>query len=370
MCTNARRPAFTLVELLVVIVIIAILVSLLLPAVQQAREAARRMSCSNNLKQFGLALHNYVDAWASLPFMRGGTNTELLGDIGYENTSRDCMSGVVSLIPYMEQEPLYDQISTSNFGPVPWYSTVYWDMQLPVLVCPSDIVITGGRGNSSYKFCMGTTYWRNADVWGSPLNGMFGQTHSRANKAMGVWFDEDIARRCRTYKFQDVRDGLSNTLAISERRIGNYQNDQDIANVAYDGYIARVDNDAKLAREACFETVETKLGTHAKKYNPNVRIIGGQGSPARFRPGERWADGRPYYAGFNTIIGPNGPSCAEDNGDYYNGVYTASSRHSGIVNAVMGDGSVRKFSENIDADVWVALGTRAGDETFEMPDAG
>ncbi len=368
MSANAsRRPAFTLVELLVVIIIIAILVALLLPAVQQAREAARRMSCSNNLKQIGLALHNYVDAWSALPPMRGGTNSELIGEVGSEMTSRDCLSGLVGLIPYIEQESLFEQIATSNFGPVPWYPTKYWDMQLSGLVCPSDRLYDGGRGNSSYKFCMGTIYWRNADLWGSQLNGMFGQTHTRANKTMGTWYDPDIARRSRVYRFQDVRDGLSNTLALSERRIGNYENDQDIGNVAYDGYVVRVDNDAKIGRDNCLVTVVTKLGTFAKKYNPNVRIIGGQGSLARFRPGERWADGRPYYAGFNTIIPPNGPSCAEDNGDYFNGIYSASSKHPGMVNAVMGDGSVRKFTDSIDADVWVALGTRAGDETFEMP---
>ena len=112
-----RRPAFTLVELLVVIVIIAILIALLLPAVQQARETARRVSCSNNLKQLGLATHNYVDAWASLPPMRGGTNTDVIGDLGFVTTNRDTMSGLVGLIPYMEQEVLFEQIATSNFGP-------------------------------------------------------------------------------------------------------------------------------------------------------------------------------------------------------------------------------------------------------------
>jgi prepilin-type N-terminal cleavage/methylation domain-containing protein/prepilin-type processing-associated H-X9-DG protein len=364
----SRKAAFTLMELLVVIMIIGILVALLLPAVQQAREAARKMSCSNNLKQFGLALHNYVDSWSSLPPMRGGTNTELVGEIGFETTSRDSMSGIVSLIPFLEQETLFDQIATSNFGPVPWYSTIYWEMQIPGLVCPSDQVIRGASGNCSYKFCMGTIYWRNSDLWGSPLNGMFGMTHTRANKAMGDWYDPDIARQSKVYRLQDVQDGLSSTIAMSERRIGNYQNDQDIANVAYDGYFGRLDNDARIARENCLVTVRTKTGSYAKKYNPNVRIIGGQGSVARFRPGERWGDGRPYYAGFNTIIPPNGPSCAEDNGDWYSGVYSASSQHPGMVNAVMGDGSVRKFSDTIDADVWVALGTRAGDETFEMPE--
>jgi prepilin-type N-terminal cleavage/methylation domain-containing protein len=369
-----KRPAFTLVELLVVIAIIAILVALLVPAVQKAREAARRVSCSNNLKQLGLALHNYVDSWNSLPYMRGGTNTPVTGTAGYNLTSRDTLSGLVGLMPYLEQEQLFDQIASSNYGPMPYMSTVYWDTQVKGLLCPSGEAIGGRRGNSNYKFCMGTTFWRNNDIWGDPLNGMFGITHTRGNKAMGAWFREDIAMLSRTYSFEDVKDGLSNTIAMSERRIGSYNNDQDIGNVAYEGFLGipptNLDpiEQVDWARDNCLETVETMLGTTAKKYNPNVLIIGGRGSVARDRPGERWADGRPYYAGFNTIIGPNGPSCALDNGDSYPGVYTASSYHDNCVNMVLGDGATKRINETIDTRVWMAMGTRANDELFEMPD--
>ena len=367
-----KKPAFTMVELLVVIAIIAILVALLLPAVQKAREAARRVHCTNNLRQLGLALANYVDAWSSYPPMRGGTNTPLTGEIGFTLTSRDSLSGIVGLLPYLEQEILYEQIESSNFGPVPWYSTQYWDMQVPTLVCPSDMVIKGRRGNCSYKFCMGTTYWRNADYityGGSELNGMFGITHTRGNRQMGTWFNEIIAARSKTFKDSDIRDGKSSTIAMSERRIGDYNNDQDIANVAYAGFIgARVDNDPEIAMRKCLETVETRTGGRARKYNPNVPIIGSLAwGPPRDRPGERWADGRPYYAGFNTIVNPNGPSCAENNGDWYNGVYTASSRHGSMVMVLLADGSVRKINDVVDSKVWWALGTRAGNETFQMP---
>ena len=84
----------------------------------------------------------------------------------------------------------------------------------------------------------------------------------------------------------------------------------------------------------------------------------------------RWADGRPYYAGFATIVNPNGPSCAYANGDWYSGVYTATSYHSGGVNVVMADGSTQKISDTIDERVWWAMGTREGDEAFEMPGGG
>ena len=197
---------------------------------------------------------------------------------------------------------------------------------------------------------------------------MYGQTHTRGNRAMGPWFDERIAARSKTYRMQEVSDGLSNTIAMSERRVGDYQNDQDIGNVAYDFFPIREDNDPLIAREECRKTVLTKTGGYAAKYNPNVRIIGGQGSLERDRPGERWGDGRPYYAGFNTIIEPNGPSCAEDNGDWFNGIYTASSMHPSVVNVMMGDASIRKIHQSIDAKTWWAMGTRSGDESYEMPE--
>ena len=115
------RQGFTLVELLVVIAIIGILVAMLLPAVQAAREAARRMQCSNNLKQLGIALHNYHNTWDALPPMRGGTNSSLGAPWVFDNTSVDSLSGLVSLMPYMEQVPLYEQIESANMGPAPWH---------------------------------------------------------------------------------------------------------------------------------------------------------------------------------------------------------------------------------------------------------
>src|SRR5687767_10159551 len=99
-----RRRGFTLIELLVVIAIIAILIALLLPAVQQAREAARRTQCKNNAKQFGLALHNYLDVAKLFPYRRGGTGST--SPVGNENQG----SGLTLLLPYIDQGPLYNQI--------------------------------------------------------------------------------------------------------------------------------------------------------------------------------------------------------------------------------------------------------------------
>ena len=103
-----KKRGFTLIELLVVIAIIAILIALLLPAVQQAREAARRTQCKNNLKQLGIALHNYHDVYNMFPFMRGGTGNEAGVSANWNN--RDSVSGFVMLLPMMEQGPLWNDI--------------------------------------------------------------------------------------------------------------------------------------------------------------------------------------------------------------------------------------------------------------------
>jgi len=137
---SLHRRAFTLVELLVVIAIIGILIALLLPAVQSAREAARRSQCSNHLKQIGLALHNYESAYGSFPFRMGGTGT---GTSDLTNTNAGQISGWVPLLPFMEQAPLYEQIKAgAGYKPYGPYGGIYgfapWCATIPGLLCPSD----------------------------------------------------------------------------------------------------------------------------------------------------------------------------------------------------------------------------------------
>lgn len=337
---------FTLVELLVVIAIIGILVALLLPAVQAAREAARRMQCTNRLKQLGLANHNYHDVYKTLPAMRCGTERSTDDDCDHY-----CMSGLVSLAPFYEQQQIYDYAKNRNFGPVPWSTTFNtWTVRIPTLLCPSDQELDDSPfGNHSYFFGLGTTVHRNHDVWGPEPNGCY--------NIIG-----DPGARKKPFRFRDIRDGTSNTIMMSERRIGNHDLWYDIANVAIE-IIPAGGVDSTVTQEwydACWATANLYNGKRYNDTGVTTYNAGGTGG----KPGQRWADGRPYWAGFTTIMAPNGPSCTTINGEWDKGVYTASSRHPTIVNILLADGSVRQVGNSIDLRTWWALGTRAGGETI------
>ncbi len=207
---HSRSYGFTLVELLVVIAIIGILVGLLLPAVQAAREAARRMQCSNNMKQFGLAMHNYHDVYKTFPNsyqyqgLYGGLRPQSRGR--YDGTG---FSWTVFILPFIEQGNIYNQfdqrfdIIDSDVGATS-HNIVTAASQTPWARCPSDVapetVSWGdipGQPASSYKVSMGSyAYWSVFDYPETVANGMF-------------VMDKNIGIR-------DVLDGTSNTLMVGE----------------------------------------------------------------------------------------------------------------------------------------------------------
>ncbi|MFO7905766.1 MAG: DUF1559 domain-containing protein [Planctomycetota bacterium] len=332
---RGRRPGFTLVELLVVIAIIGILVALLLPAVQAAREAARRAQCSNRLKQLGLANHNYHDSHKCFPAMRCGT----MGDPGSQvDSSRWCMSGLVSLAPYYEQQAIYDKAKFRNFGPAPWKTEFgTWTVRIPGLLCPSDSEVVGEFGNSNYKFCLGTNPHQNNNWWGPDPNGCF--------NLMG---DPEAGKR--PFGIKDILDGTSNTLMMAERRTAADARPLSTAHVAVAGPSDTSSRATQDWYDACQATANAAGGN---EYNSGAEIY------RETKPGERWQDGRPYYAGFTTIMPPNGPSCILTSGDWNKGVFTPGSHHPSIINVVLADGSVQSISETIDTEVWWAVGTRA-----------
>ncbi|QDU63849.1 hypothetical protein Pan216_47300 [Planctomycetes bacterium Pan216] len=334
------RVAFTLIELLVVIAIIGVLVGLLLPAVQQAREAARRMQCSNNLKQLGLALHNYHDSHGVFVFRKGGTNGSSSGLD--DNWGR--LSGFAPLLPYIDQQALYEKIQRGDSsqppgGPAPWNSWSVWNKVVPQYLCPSDSYIAKVK-NNNYAFSLGDTIANNRDD--DTVRGMF------AN------------RTC--YRIGDVGDGTASTVAMSEH-----------ARTAYDIRSAGSGFDPRTA----IVMGQTGLAT-----NPSG-CVATSTSQVKGRFGTRMFDGQPEWVGCHTVLPPNHISCAvgtNGSGDSLTTILPPSSYHPGGVNVLMVDGAVHFISDSIDTGdttasevmagkspygVWGALGTKDGGEPIQ-----
>lgn len=352
-----RRSAFTLVELLVVIAIIGILIALLLPAVQAAREAARRSQCLNNLKQIGIALQNYHDAIKTFP-------PQQTGNFKY---AQQRLSFLVLLTPYMEQQAIYNQINFS-VAPVPW-STAYpaWAHEIPTLQCPSDIqpppiyankVIRrefppGYIGRNSYKCNVGT-HIVNVNVV-LPKSGNDRNALRKEDTVNGLFVpDEGIRMR-------DVLDGTSHTLALAEMCQGNQQDKHEV-----------VSN-----RAVASKSMSTMKGYYNTGYPACLALANGKDYLPKTTnctiahpgwgcfPGNRWTDGRAHYSSFTSVLPPNGPSCEVNTGDHNWGIFTASSRHPGGALATMADGSTRFFTQDTDIMAWQALGTRAAGEAVD-----
>ncbi len=355
-----RRLGFTLVELLVVIAIIGILVGLLLPAVQQAREAARRMQCTNNLKQIGLAVHNYESTFKSVPPRRGGSTADINTDPPRLKANYFRKSPFIALLAYIEQSALANMVD-SGFtaggitfppaGPAAWYGPgayTPWAAHIKTYVCPSDNVPTPAsnqHGRNSYAFSLGDT--------------MMNHNHNTIDYR-GAFGNPSVRRT-----FGNFTDGLSNTIAVSERVwSGNYG-------------LRQTGTDEIRTGTAVLASVSTNPGTCrttvlGRYYAASVQVKG--------RFGALYSDGQAERVGFTTILGPNSPSCVNDanvNADSNGGVLSASSYHTGGVNGVMMDGSVRFITNAIDVGnvsaapvtaglspygVWGAMGTINGGE--------
>jgi prepilin-type N-terminal cleavage/methylation domain-containing protein len=219
---NPRR-AFTLVELLVVIAIIGILVALLLPAVQAAREAARRMSCGNNLKQLSLALHNYHDVYKIFPPAHMPFNTPQVNPVGQQEGGLDAakygLSWMVFLLPFMEQQPLWNRVDVSSAmsAPAPNNNAIVRSTFIEPYVCPSDAFATidntmtrynGPWARSSYAISASWVFQRSwIHVWKLENNG--NSPHERG-----------IAGQFQGARIADITDGTSNTVAVWEIRSG------------------------------------------------------------------------------------------------------------------------------------------------------
>ena len=361
---GSSRRGFTLVELLVVIAIIGILIALLLPAVQAAREAARRSQCTNNLKQLALAVHNYADTYGVFPAKKQGTLFSG-GDCYAFNGGYG--SGWMRLLPFYEQKALYDQWASPQtfgtrqylpFGPCPWgpYDADYltyqiYSAQVPTLMCPSDGKVrnkgTTAYGRSNYKFCVGDSV---------PHDGTVGNNESTETRGV-------FANHAAKITFANITDGTSNTIMLSERL---FPADARLANqgIAYNLGSSQPPRD-------CYLTLDP---SNKRLYLSSLSVT---------TWGSKWAHGATSQIGFNTVLPPNGPACASlanDNTTYI--ILPPTSEHPGGVNVAMADASVRFISDTVDTGdlsqfwptslsvpspygVWGALGTKSGGESIQ-----
>ncbi|MFO0817635.1 MAG: DUF1559 domain-containing protein [Pirellulales bacterium] len=309
-----RRKAFTLVELLVVIAIIGVLVALLLPAVQAAREAARRSSCSNNLKQLGLALHNFEGVYQVLPSAyeyKVTTTYPAVPNWAYR------WSIHASLSPFLEQSNIHNALRLDAplhlIGMTPAIdpqNAPIVALQVPVLLCPSDrkAVVTPNWGSVNYVANWGTGLNAGADL-----------------NADGLFYIDSKKR------FADILDGLSNTAALSETTLGT---------------------------AAAPSTLAAITGTRDEQ-NAMIWLLNspmsdaecGQGSkPAHFTRGDKWADGAASTTGYHHYYSPNikKPDCYSRVGTWK----AARSRHPGGVMVLAADGSVKFVSNTVTLAVW------------------
>ncbi len=328
---SRSRHGFTLIELLVVIAIIAILIALLLPAVQQAREAARRTQCKNHLKQVALAIHNYESSFTMLP-------PSVCLDLGPAVTGNNGAWSIHGrILPYLDQASLQNLVDP----------TIAWDFQLaingikiPVYSCPSDpnserIRDTGvGRPllfPTTYGFVYGTWF-----------------VFDPVTKTTG---DGAFAPNAR-HRMASFTDGTSNTMMVAEVK-------------AWTPYRRNGGPGA-----AAIPTTSTWATVVAS------------GMEFKDTGHTEWPDGRVHHEGVTTVFGPNAQvGCSNGAVNYlecdYNSwqegkngltgsptyaAITSRSFHEGMVQAAMMDGTVRAISENIDLGIWRALGTRAGGE--------
>ena len=320
-----RHRGFTLIELLVVIAIIAVLIGLLLPAVQSAREAARRIQCTNNLKQIGLALHNYHDSQGVFPHSRG------LSTPAPNFPATATFSGLARLLQYMEQTSAFNTINF-NWLPTDPQNTTAQATVVAGFLCPSDSAATtpAGQAGLNYRPCEGSTI---LFTYGASDTG-------GANASMpppdGVFFS--VSRT----SIADITDGTSNTAAWSEKRIGDFSN-----------AIATDRTDLFLPKT--FPSTSDAAVNDCRAVN--AMDLSFQGVSTAGAP---WITGS-TSACYNHAGLPNTRSCMFPPGRILN---NATSNHPGGVNMTLCDGSVRFVKDTVGITTWRAISTRAGGEVI------
>lgn len=346
---DRRVWGFTLIELLVGISVMAILIGLLLPAVGAARESARRVECTNKLKQIGLAVHGYHSAFGFLPVHGGGTaERNGIRTLPLEASNHHRLGMFVAILPFLEQQPLWERISHPTMiqgqvvfpamGPVPWYNeasnTKYpsWDQLIPEYRCPSDPAANDVSGTTNYAACMGDGVRMLGCAFLKPQWRFQGDVAPRRY--------DDVTKRgvfanWHHFRFADVSDGSSNTMMIGEIGISN--------------------GDRRIHSNVILDV------TDIVDYPSNCSLTADPDRPKFFPPlrplakrGRRWADAALTFSAFNGVLPPNSPSCAEqptdgEHIDWFGGVFSAGSYHSFGAHCCFLDGAVRFISNSVNA---------------------
>ncbi len=368
-----KNHAFTLVELLVVISIIGILVALLLPAVQAAREAARRTECVNHLKQLGLALHNYHDTYNHFPMNQTNSGPS-------DSEANGCGPGFYSwhsqILHFVEEGPLYDSIDfTANMSDdcnIKNYNisaghpnavaaaTVVSTFLCPSDGAPSDNSILGDSNPASDNYA-GNAGWPNASIGitaekaRGEFNGVIGLQNPSApassESTSRYWINSVKV------SIKNVTDGTSKTLAVAERLRQEFSTDDEIETARIQLQSAHVLTENPFSSEPLEQTL--------RQLQRSCKLSASESFKATFL-GRSWISGWADTAPtFMTVNRPNTLNChyqhVDHNGDF--GV-TPSSNHPGGVNVVMVDGHTDFISDDINNEAWWALGSRNGGETY------
>ncbi|MFO0960630.1 MAG: DUF1559 domain-containing protein [Isosphaeraceae bacterium] len=349
---RSLRRGFTLIELLVVIAIIGVLIALLLPAVQQAREAARRIQCTNNLKQLALATNNYLSSTGAYPPLLSS-----FSNFGGPTGGEWPLGWAVGLLPHIEQQQLYNTANYS-FGAssAPNQATLS-ATRIAAFICPSEDLV------GPWLYGSWTNYAANIGGPASMMawQGTFVPMNSDAKGASGA----PMNRNVRSFGAEGITDGASNTALFSERLVGLGSGPTPVIGTI----------DAKRVSFPIALSVNTDAGNVAEA---NTMVQQCQGLPAGTAPvaghnlwsGAVWAgshSGTLRFNSYNHVNTPNKLTCHPANAwggppGGHNNALTVSSNHSGGVNTAFADGSVKFIKDSIATNIWWALGTRNGKE--------
>jgi len=330
-----KRTGFTVVELLVGIAIIAVLIALLLPAVQQARNAARQAQCKSRLKQLGLALHGYHETHRVLPpLTTPAAGSDFVWDWkGFGPHAR--------LLPFLDQSPLYEKFNFDEWALDGDKNNYFGHTRVPVFQCPSDAIPEPDPG-VNYAFCLGTNI-------GFENNG-YTLTNDDQNGILTI---------TQPVRLSDVTDGTSQVIAAGEQiSAGTGRRASQLAAYRY------APGSIPAGMSSAFPTAE-----QIRSWSFGCALSANRSN----RVGRQWHRGLPGQTGFNTLLPPNSefPNCSvhctsscDSNGP---GLYAARSHHPGCVHILLMDGSARMVSDTIDLTVWHRLGARNdGEEPGEF----